>query len=356
MNKVQILILFILLHLTSIFSIFPERIISSTSEGHWAAITILFVAEFIVLWLYMKSLKPFPGKTAIDICLASLGRWGTRLIVLPIIVFICIEILLLMYFQEVEIKAVLLQRTPAPATLLLFILLCFYAAWKGIAVMIRASTALSILLMPVIVFSILISFQNFQVNYIFPIWDRQWSFFSQPDFYVCTVIFIGFLFLGMLPSKLQISFGHVSIALSIVFLFALGSVYVPLMVFGQETAVNFQYPMLMSSDTVDLEWVIFDWLPSFYVVASSALALLKVSVLLWILVMLAHRLFVPKLGAIWILAVVCISLYLISLTIPDVNALNFYLYLNSSFCIYSVIVFPVIVFLASWRQRKWLSK
>ncbi|MCR8656586.1 spore germination protein [Paenibacillus endoradicis] len=352
MNKAHILMLFILLHLASIFAILPERILSSTSEGHWVAITILFVTELMVLWLYMKSLQPFPGKSAIDICLASLGNWGTRLVVLPIIVFMFIEVLLLMYFQEVEIKAVLLQKTPAPATLLLFISLCFYAAWKGLTVIIRASIALSILLMPFIVFSILISIQNFRISYIFPIWDSHWSFFAQPDFYLCTVIFSGFLFLGMLPSKQRISFGQISLAMGIIFVLAMGSVYVPLMVFGHETAVNLQYPMLMSSDTVDLEWVIFDWLPSFYVVASSALGLLKVSVLLWILVTLAHRLFLPGIGAVWILAVICAALYLISMIIPNVDALNHYFHLNTIVCVYSVIGFPIIVFLASLRQRK----
>ncbi|AIQ55966.1 GerAB/ArcD/ProY family transporter [Paenibacillus borealis] len=352
MSKTQILTLFILLHLASIFAVFPERIISSTSEGHWVAITMLFAVEFMVLWLYLKSLKRFPGKSAVDICLGSLGSWGTRLVVLPMIVFISIELLLLMYFQEVEIKAVLLQRTPAPATLLLFISLCFYAAWKGLAVMIRASIALSILLMPFILFSMLISIQNFRVSYIFPIWDTHWTFFTQPDFYVCTVIFAGFLFLGMIPSHQRIRFGHASVALGIVFVLALGSVYVPLLVFGQETAVNFQYPMLMASDTIDLQWVVFDWLPSFYVVASSTLAVLKVSVLLWLLVMLAHRLFLPKIGAVWILAGICTALYLISLLIPDVKALDTYLYLNSFFCLYSVVGFPVIVFLASRWPRK----
>ncbi|MFE6073911.1 GerAB/ArcD/ProY family transporter [Paenibacillus sp. NPDC057886] len=355
MNKAQILTLFILLHLASIFAIFPERIISATSKGHWEAITVLFLAELLVLWLYLKALSQFPGKTVVDICNDSLGKWVTRLIVLPMIIFLYIELFLLMYFQAGEIKAVLLQRTPPAATGALFIVLCFYAVWKGLNVIIQASIGLCILLMPFIFFSMLISIQNFRISYIFPIWDSGMSFFSNSDFYVCTVISAGFLFLGMIPSKQRISFGKAAAAISVIFLFALGSVYVPLLVFGQETVTHLQYPMLMASDTIDLEWVVFDWLPSFYVVASSALGVLKVSVLLWILVSLLHQLFMPKINRLWVLSAVCFSLYMISLMIPNVNALNSYLYLNSFFCLYSVIGFPIIVFLAAQWQRKKVS-
>ncbi|MFC9708611.1 GerAB/ArcD/ProY family transporter [Paenibacillus sp. NPDC056933] len=352
MNRTQILTLFILLHLASIFAIFPERIISATSKGHWMAILVLFLVELMVLWFYLKALSQFPGKTVVDICNDSLGKWGTRLIVLPLLVFLYIELFLLMYFQAGEIKAVLLQRTPPAATGALFIVLCFYAVWKGLGVMIRASIGLCILLMPFIFFSMLISIQNFRVSYIFPIWDSEMSFFSHKDFYVCTVISAGFLFLGMIPSKQRIRFGKAAAAVGIIFVFALGSVYVPLLVFGQETVVHLQYPMLMASDTIDLEWVVFDWLPSFYVVASSALGILKVSVLLWILVSLLQQLFMPKINRIWILSSACVSLYLISLWIPDINALNSYLYLNSYFCVYSVIGFPIVVFLAAQLRRK----
>ncbi|GAB6930958.1 GerAB/ArcD/ProY family transporter [Paenibacillus sp. JCM 10914] len=353
MNRTQVLTLFILLHLASIFSIFPERIISATSQGHWIPVAILFLVELLVLWLYLKALSKFPGQTVLDICNGAVSKWGTRLIAVPLLIFLYIELLLLMYFQSVEIKAVLLQRTPTSATSAVFIILCFYAAWKGLTVLVRASVGLCILLMPFILFSMLISIKNYKFSYIFPIWDSKLSFFSHTDFYVCTVILAGFLFLGMIPAKQGDQFRKVALAVGIIFVFALGSVYVPLLVFGQETVANLQYPMLMASDTIDLEWVVFDWLPSFYVVASSALGVLKVSVLLWMLVELVHQLFAPRINRIWVISLVCVSLYLISLWIPNVSVLDSYLNLNTYFCLYSVIVFPIIVFVAAqWRRKK----
>ncbi|MGG4142864.1 GerAB/ArcD/ProY family transporter [Paenibacillus algorifonticola] len=352
MNRTPILTLFLLLHLASLFAIFPERMIAATSKGHWLPIAVVFLAELLILWLYLKGMSLFPGRTVVEICSDALGKWGTWLVVLPLMFFLLCQLALLLYYQTIEIKAVLLQRTPAAATSAIFVVICFYGAWKGLAAIIRASAALFFLLMPFLIFSMLISLQNFRVNYIFPVWDSHFSFISHSDFYVSLSILSGFLFLGMIPSKKTIRFGKMATLVAILFVFAMASVYIPLLVFGRETAVNFQYPMLMASDTIDLEWVVFDWLPSFYVVSSSVLGIVQFSVLLWMLVSLLHQLFLPNINRMWILPSLCAILYLSSLRIPDMDAMNFYLYLNSYFCLYSIIGFPVVVFLAALWQRK----
>lgn len=355
MNKIQTMALFVLLHIASIFSIFPERIISATSEGHWMAITLLFTVELGILWLYLKALSLAPGKTVIDICREAMGAWITRLIMLPFMAFLFIELILLTYYQSVEIKAVLLQRTPVVAVSALFVLLCLYGAWKGLVVMIRASMGWLFLFMPFILFSMFISIKNFQFHYIFPIWNTDLSFLFRSDFYVCTIIFAGFLFVGMTTAKTKIGFGKAAIAVVIIYVFAMASVYIPLLIFGQETVQRLQYPMLMASDTVDIEWVVFDWLPSFYVVSSSGLAVIKVSVLLWILVAILQQLFASILDRRWILFFVSVLLYLACQWVPNSSTLNSYLYMNTYFCLYTTIGFPIIVFFAACLHRKKVS-
>lgn len=356
MNKIQTLALFLLLHLTSIFAIFPERVIASTSEGHWMAITLLFMVELGVLWIYLKALRLSPGKTVIDICREGMGVWLTRLIMLPFLVFLIIELVLLTYYQAVEVKAVLLQRTPVSAISAMFVLLCLYGAWKGLVVMVRASVGWIFLFMPFILFSMFISIANFRFHYIFPLWDADLSFLFRPDFYVCTIIFAGFLFLGMTTSKTKIGFGKAAAMVGIVYLFAMASVYIPLLIFGHETVLHFQYPMLMASDTVDLEWVVFDWLPSFYVVSSSGLGVIKISVLLWILVDILQQLFAPILDRRWMLSIVSVLLYLASQWIPNSGTLNSYLYVNMYFCLYTTVGFPIITYLAAHLRRKKVEK
>lgn len=353
MNKFQTIILFFLLHLASIFAIFPERMMVSASKGHWMPVAIIFLVELLVVRLYLRALSKFPGKTILDLCSDAAGKWGARLIVLPLLVFLFLEVVLLTYYLSVEIRTVLLPKTPTYATSAIFVALCFYGAWKGLSIMIRASMGWFILFMPFILFSMLISIGNFNVRYIFPVWDSQFSFLWRPDFYVGTVIFAGFLFLGMTPSHLRIRFGTAAALVGVIFLFALTAVYVPLLIFGQETAIHFQYPMLMASDTVDLEWVVFDWLPSFYVVSSSGLGLIKIAVLLSMLMTMLKQLYLPKAKNRWILAVVCLFLYAACQWIPNAKALDKFLYINSCLCLYSTIGFPIIVYLSTkWRRKE----
>ncbi|ACS99986.1 GerAB/ArcD/ProY family transporter [Paenibacillus sp. JDR-2] len=353
MNKLKTIIMFFLLHLASIFAIFPERMMSSAPRGHWMAVLLLFLAELLALWFYLKALSYFPERSIVEVCRAAVGSWGTRLIILPFLCFLIIELVLLTYYESIEIKTVLLQKTPISATSALFVAICLYAAWKGLTVMIRASIGWFLLCMPFFIFSMLISIKNFEFRYIFPMWDSGMHFLFHPDFYVGTVIFAGYLFLGMTTSHFRIGFGLASAAIGLVFLCALASVYIPLLIFGQETAVHMEYPMLMASDTVDLEWVVFDWLPNFYVVSSSALGVLKVSVLLWMFVAILTQLFMPKVNSRWILVIICASLYISCQWMPNEDTLNKYLYLNSYFCLYATIVFPVLVYLmALWRRKK----
>ena len=352
MDKLRTIAMFFLLHLASIFAIFPERMMASSSKGHWMAVIVLFAVELTALWFYLKALSLFPGKSVEEVCRAIMGRWGARLVLLPLLFFVALELVLLTYYQAAEIKTVLLRNTPITAISALFVSICMYGAWKGLTAMLRASIGWVILSIPFLLFSMVISFENFQFHYIFPIWDSGMSFLFHPDFYVGTVIFAGYLFLGATSPAMRIGFGTAAATLGTVFVFALVSVYIPLLVFGQETAEHLQYPMLMASDTVDLEWVIFDWLPSFYVVSSSGLGVVKVSVLLWLFVTIVKKMFLPKADKRWILVIACVLLYATCQRIPNAAILDRYLYLNTYFCMYATVGFPILVYFTARLRRK----
>ncbi|ASS65891.1 MULTISPECIES: GerAB/ArcD/ProY family transporter [unclassified Paenibacillus] len=352
MNKFQSIILFFLLHMASIFAIFPERMMAAAPKAQWMPVAILFLAELLAVWLYLRAMSKFPGKSIPELCRDAVGKWGAGLMLFPLLVFLFLEIILLTYYLSIEIRTVLLPKTPISATSAVFVAICMYGAWKGLSVMIRASMGWLVLFVPFILFSMLISIGNFNFDYIFPIWDAKFSFIGNPDFYVGTIMFAGFLFLGMTPSHLRIGFGTASALIGFIFLFALTSVYIPLLIFGRETAVHFQYPMLMASDTVDLEWVVFDWLPSFYVVSSSGLGLIKVSVLLWMLLTILKQLYLPRIKSHWLLILFGIVLYLACQWIPNAKTLDKYLYINSYLCLYSTVGFPILVYLSTLRRRR----
>lgn len=352
MNRSLVCMLFLLIHFASTFSIFPEKIIGLTENGHWETILICSLLEIAVLWFYLKALAVFPGENIIDICKRTVGSWGTRIIMLPFVLFLFFYFILLGYYEALEIKAVMLPKTPISASLLVFILLALYAAWKGIDVIVRASMVLFVIFIPFVLFSLAISIKNFDFHNMFPIWNASPAFLMKPDFYVSLLGNSGFLVIGMLSLDKPMQFRQILPIMLVVTLFALFTVYVPLLVFGREVAVNLQYPTLMASDTIDIEWVVFDWLPTFYSVSSGALNVFQASAMLWTMAKII-RLSYFQIREGWIVLSLSAILYILCLNISNMRALNDFLALNSWLCMYSIIFIPFIVaILAAKGQRR----
>ena len=342
MNRYLIFSLFLMIHVSSFFSVFPEKMIAATAAGQWEAILFGCLLELFALWLYLKALAAFPGKNLVEICSETAGKWGTRIIVLPFVLFLFFYLILLVYYEATEIKAVVLPKTPLSATLFVFILLTAYAAWKGIHAIVRAGAALFFLFMPFVLFSLFISLENYDIRHAFPIWDPTASFLAKPDFYVGLLANSGFLILGMLPLDKPLQLRSILPVMLPVAAFGMLTVYAPLFIFGHETAKNLQYPALMASDTVDLEWVVFDWLPTFYVVSASSISVLQASVLLWMLSKLLRLLFL-SVDEKWIVVGLSVVVTFLSLRISNVHRLNEYFALNSWFCLYSLVCIPIIL-------------
>ena len=290
----------------------------------------------------MKAFTLFPGKNIIEICQATLGNWGARLILLPLLAFMFLHLVILSNYQTKEINAVLLSETPISATTLTFLGVSLYAAWNGISSIVRTGTALFIIFMPFVIFSLFICSVNFDYHNLFPLLDSHASFLFKSDFYVSFLAYSGFLFLGFLPMSKPIPFKKMLPAMVCVAIFAIMVVYVPLMVFGQEAVDNFQYPSLMASDTIDLEWVVFDWLPTFYVVATTAISTLQAAALLYVTITMIQKLYIP-INKKWIAGGLFVVVYILSMRVANMKIQNGYFLINIPFCLYSIIIIPVIM-------------
>lgn len=351
MTKPMVVMLFIQLHLTAMLSIFTTRILESTSIGHWEAIVLGCVLETLLTWLYLKGLSRFPGKTVIEILSESAGMWTARILLLPFVVFLFFHLTLLNRFQVFKINVVLLQETPLWAITLLYVVLPVYAACKGLHVIVRMSTALFILYIPFVLFALFISAHNFDFHNLFPLWDPKLSFLSKSAYYPSLLAFSGFLILGMLALDKPFRLSRLMPVMLILAFFYLSVVYVPLLIFSQEVAVNFQYPNVLASDTIDLEWVVFDWLPTFSVVSSTGLGILEASTTLWMAVTLIQKLYAP-LSTKWLAAILTLIMFILSEGIGSVADLSHDLTLISIPGLYSMLVIPVAVACSGWLKRR----
>ncbi|WP_261807554.1 hypothetical protein [Paenibacillus sp. N3.4] len=139
--------------------------------------------------------------------------------------------------------------------------------------------------------------------------------------------------------------------LSILFIFALSSVYVPMFIFGQESIIYFRYPNVMTSDTVDIEWVVFDWLPTFFVIAMIAISMVEAAMSFWMMTTLLEKLFFKNKRG-WVVLIIGILSYSFSCYISSIDMLEKLVAFNTSFCFYSISVIPLAVLIMSLKYRR----
>jgi len=355
MSKLMVVMLFLQLHLTAMLSIFTVKIMEITPLGHWEAILAGCLLETLLIWMYLKGLSRFPQKTIIELLSEGAGKWGARLLLLPFAVFLFFHLALMNRYQVFKINVILLQDTPLWAITLIYMALPLYAASKGMLVIVRMGVAMFIIYIPFVFFSLFISLRNFVIHNAFPIWDPKLSFLAKMDFYPSLIAFSSFLFLGMLPVKKPFKSSGFLPSMLILAVFYLAAVYVPLLIFGQEVAINFQYPNVMASDTIDLEWVVFDWLPTFSVVSSTGLGILQASVVLWMATTLIRKLFLPaalRLNEGWIAAFLSVAIFIVSMQVANNKQLDFFMALTSIPGLYSMLVIPLACMLSGLRRKE----
>ena len=208
-----------------------------------------------------------------------------------------------------------------------------------------------ICVLPLVVFSLISAVNNFDFNNLFPLYDSQLSFFKRPMFYSAFFAHSGFLFLGLVKLKQKLSVRQVMPLLFILFIFALSSVYVPMLIFGQESIIYFRYPNVLTSDTVDNEWVVFDWLPTFFVIAMIAISMVEAAVSFWMITTLIEKLFIKKKRG-WVIIFVGILSYCFSCYLSSIDMLEKLIVLNTSFCFYSISVIPLALLIMSLKYRR----
>ncbi|BBH23593.1 hypothetical protein Back11_49380 [Paenibacillus baekrokdamisoli] len=350
MNKYLVLILFFLVHLSFLFYMYPVNIIESSTKGYWEPILVGFLMEALLIGVYLKGLSAFPRKDIIDIFTGKSGKWLARVLLTPFFIFLFVNFGTMHRVEFDSVNVVLLPKTPLLFILLLY-LIPLYAAWKGLQSIARGAVLLFVFGVPLILFSLMSSIKNFDFHQVFPLLDTQMAFFSKPEFYSALLAHTGFLFLGMIGLNKNASMRYLIPILIVIFIFGLAAVYVPLLIFGPESIIYLRYPVVLTSDTVDMEWVIFDWLPTFFVISTIAISMVEAAISLWMMTTLMHKLAFPaKRG--WSVIIVGAALYVFSAMIPNTDWLDQLTTWNSVFGLYSIVVIPITVLLMSLKDRR----
>lgn len=344
---------FVIVHMSLLFFVYPEKIIESTRTGHWEAILVSVLFEFCVLLIYIKGLMWFPGQDLTDIFHESVGKWVSRILLSPLVLYFFMSIFLLARSHAELLTIVFLPKTPIWALLLLLII-PLYAAWKGIHTIYRSSVLYFILFVPVICLALLSSFGNFHYPNAFPLLNTRPDFFMKPSFYSSLFAYSGFLYLGMVNFFVKTPTGKWQPLFTAFFSlipFYVLSVYIPLLTFGQEAATKFRFPLILTLDTVDIESLIFNRVTMFYVISTLMFVVIYIALLIWASVRIIKKMFIPM-NEKYLAILLTFAAYTAGLLVPGWNWVDTFIWWDTSLRLYCMIAIPVAVFWMAQRKRR----
>lgn len=351
-KSLHVVSMYLLTHLGLIFFLYPGDVIASTEAGHWLPIMIGEFVHFTIIIVYMKGLSYFPNEDIIQIYFKRVGKWPSLFFLLPIaFYFFAVIIITVRTYSEI-VSIVLLSNTPLWAVLALILIVSFSLAAQGVEAIFRTGVLLAFLFLPLVIFIFCISFQNVDWYYVFPLLDRDFSFFTTSNFLKSFFAFGGgFLFLGFIQPQLPYSKKYViftAVALIPCFLF---SVYIPILTFGQATASTFIFPFVVAVDAVNINWLMFDRITIFFLMSLITFIMLFLALVIWKMLKIIN-VYIPSIKRIYLFIFFITIFFIICMLIPNWEDAERFFIWNTVLRFYVMLVIPFSIYFLGIRNRK----
>ncbi|PJN88589.1 GerAB/ArcD/ProY family transporter [Bacillus sp. mrc49] len=347
-QRIQIAAVFIIIHLSFGYVVYPNLIYMLTKTAHWEVIICQALLQLMLIWVYIKGLNYFPTHNVIDIYL-NMGRWAAIVFLTPFVInLIALASLNIRIHTEVIIS-IFLPRTPYWAILMLLFFISIYTALKGLGTILRSAIFIFLFVIPLVVLNIFSSVINFNIHNVTPGLNLPPKFLVDIKFFYL-LGFSSFLFLGFMTSKTKLIFRQLFGAWVIVTLLFLSVVYIPLFIFGQDTVVTLKNPFLEAMDSIDISWFSFNRQAIFFGVLLVGLVILTNSVLFWMIGTIMEKIFKWH-SSYWIIACSFIA-FIFALVVPNKYLLEKYFLWSSGAQAFFMIIIPITIFIyGSWSNR-----
>ncbi|SDM85066.1 Spore germination protein [Fictibacillus solisalsi] len=343
-HRIQVGMLFIIMHLSFSYLIYPDLIYRLTKTSHWEVILCQGLMQLILLWIYYKGLNYFPDKNVIEIYL-KIGKWAAIIFLTPYVINLIAIVGFNLRLHAEVINDVFLPRTPYWSILILLFFISVYTAIKGLDTILRSSVIIFFIVIPLIFFNIFSSFTNFDLHSVSPVWDSPLKFlFNIKYFYLMG--FSSFLILGFISSGANSNFCQIFAVFVSVVLFSLSAVYIPLFIFGQETVTTLAYPFLEAINSVDISWFIFNRQTMVFGISLVGLVILANAVLLWMSGHIMQKTYKWKTmeAAYWIILLSVIA-FVVALVVPHQSLVEKFFLWSTGAQTYFMIIIPSFIFL-----------
>ncbi|MDU0201133.1 MULTISPECIES: GerAB/ArcD/ProY family transporter [Paenibacillus] len=342
-------------HCSIIFLLFPRAMLHTTKYGHWEPAIMYMLIELILMVILLKGLNKAGNLDYADLLL-PLGRWVSTALLLPLILYILmIGVMGIRGFAELMI-IVFVVRSPLISILILLSSITLLGASIGPQGILRASTLLSFLHFPALLFALLGCSVNARLTNIFPLVNTSFDFMQHFEFLVPLFTICPFLLLGMLPPVIKVQLKPLLITMIPLTVLYVVIIYIPMLVFGVNAATLMNFPLVTSIDTVNLTWSIFNRISLFYAVALLAFVLVITSYALWASSVLVRKM-IPGWKETYIRPVLCLLVFVASAMIPNWSSYVKIYASDIGFRIFVFLAIPIAVYLrGGFIQRAFRKK
>jgi hypothetical protein len=216
-----------------------------------------------------------------------------------------------------------------------------YTALKGLGTILRSSVFIFFMIIPLLVFIICSSFMNADWHNALPLWHPSLDFLIKKNFFYL-MGYSAFLPLGFMAYKTKLTFGFIFLDWVFVMILFLSFVYIPLFIFGQESAITLPFPAIEGMNSVDIRWFMFNQQTILLGLSLIGFTIIKNGVLLWIIGRIMQKVLKWKLAkaSYWIIAFSVIA-FILSLFVPSRAWTEKVFLLCTGVLVYFMILIPI---------------
>ncbi|WP_164716650.1 GerAB/ArcD/ProY family transporter [Paenibacillus whitsoniae] len=352
MNKsLHVVIMYILVQLGLIFFLYPGEIIESASAGHWLPIVFGFAVYLFCLWLYLKGMS-WGGKKDIVDLYGQLGTTVSAILLAPVFMYFIIQIIVTIRAYSEIMSIVFLSNTPLWAIMLLLLAVPTYLANKGMRTIFGAGVLVACFGLPLVLFITIASFQNVNWHYIFPLVGENVDFFTKASYYRSFFVYTGsFMFLGFVQPFYTFRTRSVIVTALCLLPMLLCAVYVPILTFGEATAVTLFFPFVVTLDVIHINWLMFERVAVFFLLSLISMMMLLLALTLWQSVRIMRQ-FIPRIPVSCQLIVIAAGIFAVCLSIPNIESVQHLFSWNLYVRFYLLIAVPITVYFLGHRAKK----
>ncbi|TDL72816.1 hypothetical protein E2R56_16640 [Rhodococcus qingshengii] len=327
-QRVQLVFLCCIMSGGFVYLLYPKLVISMTEGGHWAVILTQGMLQMVFILIFKKGLDYFPKKDVIDI-FRQMGKWVAFILLVPLAFVLTSIVGFGLRAHSDQFIMIFLNRTPNWVVLALFVFISAFGAIKGLETMLRSSVLVFIIVNLIILFIAFTMMINLDFHNALPAWPSSLGFLWNGKFIYLTG-FSPLLFLGFVPQENNMKYGHLFLVWTYVTFLILLIVYLPLFIFGRETAVTLRSLVVDALDTVDLYWFFFSRQSMFFGISLISFTIFLNAGMLWQIGQIMQKIFnwQRTKPSYWILAFSLIA-FLMGVFVPNEDMVEKLVYLTT---------------------------